>query len=332
MNAKKRSIIIAISFILLTSIACELISSIAPSQSEDVAEILSTEESTEIPPTEDAALPAPTPQQDAQTSESESASETESSNTLVAPPPTNGGACANVLYPLIPGYQWVYEITSEGETSQIGITVTQVNENTATINALYIDTGITSEATIECQDGAIISFPTVLLGFIFGDAEGTLDIHHEDGVFIPNYQALVDHNWKHTWHSQYTASGVIEAEIDGDLITGRLQESPLGMDWNTLDENETEFAFDPITIKAGDFPQAIKLRRDTQLDFTAEMEEGGEIISLSAVLNIKNNLWFEPNMGLLKQEIEQASAKVYGISFPIVMDTTIELIEFRTEE
>ena len=48
-----------------------------------------------------------------------------------------------------------------------------------------------------------------------------------------------------------------------------------------------------------------------------------------AVLVLYTHLWFEPHTGLLKQEIERANIEVYGISFPVVMDSTIELVEFR---
>lgn len=310
MTTIHKTFLIAIGLILLTSIACSLVSSFPslPTQPPDESE------PTEQEGDQSTLIPEPT-----------------DSDALVPPPPEEG-ACANVLYPLIPGYQWVYEISWEDETTQIGVSVSEVTQDEATVNALYMGTGATTEATITCQDGAIVSFPTILLGFLFGDAEGSIDIQHQDGVFMPAYNTLEDHNWDYQWVSEYTASGVIQAEIDGDQVTGRLDDSPLSISWNTLEKEEDAFAFDPITVQAGDYPEAIKLRHETQLDFSAELEEGGVTTSLSAAIITKSSSWFQPNLGLLKQEIEQASAKVYGISFPISMDTTIELVEFRIEE
>jgi hypothetical protein len=316
MKATKKSFFAVISFILLASIACSLVSSFPSLPTQAPAE--------EAEPTEEASVP------DEQTDESEPGPEPTESDAMVPPP--EGDACANVLYPLIPGYQWVYEVSWEDETTQIGVSVSEVNQNEAKVNALYMGSGATTEATISCQDGAIVSFPTILLGFLFGGAEGNIDIQHQDGVFMPAYATLEGHNWDYQWVSEYTASGVIQAEIDGDQVTGRLDDSPLSISWNTMEKEEDVFAFDPITVQAGQYPEAIKLRHETQLDFSAELEEGGVTTSLSATLTTKSSSWFQPNLGLLKQEIKQASAKIYGISFPITMDTTIELVEFRIEE
>ena len=213
MKATKKSFLGVISFILLASIACSLVSSFPSLPTEAPAE--------EAQPTEEASVPD---------------GETDESDAMVEPP--EEGACANVLYPLIPGYQWVYEVSWEDETTQIGVSVSEVNQNEAKVNALYMGSGATSEATISCQDGAIVSFPTILLGFLFGDAEGNIDIQHQDGVFMPAYATLEGHNWDYQWVSEYTASGVIQAEIDGDQVTGRLDDSPLSISWNTMEKEE----------------------------------------------------------------------------------------------
>ncbi|MBL7161215.1 MAG: hypothetical protein ISS57_01310 [Anaerolineales bacterium] len=319
MNRNTLSVIIALSLMLLTSLACGLVSQLAPEAAPATEEPANADaEDAEISPAEEAVVE--TSQDDADAV----------SDALVPPPPSDGGPCANTFYPMIPGYQWIYEVTSEGETSQISLTVTEVNGNEATLNALYLESGVTTEAIVECQDGAILNFPVILLGFIFGDVNGEMVVEYVDGVFAPNYETMTRENWDHTWTGEYVASGVIDAEIDGDLITGRLEESPLDMEWNTLGAGEA--IFDSITVRAGEFPRAIKLERETKFDFTAEMEEEGQTVSLSAVLTLHNNLWFELNMGQLKQEIERASIKVYGVSFPIEMTGIVELVEFRTEE
>ncbi len=317
MKATKYSFLAVISLILLSSVACSLISAFPSLRTETPAEPADPTEQTNMP-TEDIVKGEPSPEP------------TESD--AIVPTPPDEGACANVLYPLIPGYQWVYEVSWEDETTQIGVSVSEVTENEAKVNAVYLGSGVTSEATITCQDGAILGFPTILLGFLFGDVEGNIDIEHQDGVFMPAHQTFENNDWNYDWVSEYKASGVIEAEIDGDQVTGRMDESPLSISWSTLEEGEDSFAFDPITVKAGEYPEAVKLRHETRLDFSAELEEGGMSTSLSAAIITQSNSWFQPNVGLLKQEIEQASAKVYGISFPIAVDTTIELVEFRIEE
>lgn len=271
------------------------------------------------------ALPSSTPTNAAPESSLPEAT-TEVANTQTAA----ASACANPLYPFIPGYQWIYEIRSEGETSQVGITVTAVDGNQATINALYLETGVTTEATVDCDGDAILNIPVVLLGFLFGDVDGSMNIEHVDGVFIPSYTTLTDSNWDMTWEGSYLASGTMEATMDGDQITGRLQESPLTMVWQVPKENQV--LNEAIETKAGVYAQAIKVQRVLTLDFTAELEEEGQTVSLDAILTLESDLWFEPNIGLIKQQVQRASVKVYGINFPIEIDTTIELVEFRTEE
>ncbi len=327
MKTNMRRWIIVLGLAILTSLACSLVTQAlpeAPPALDEAAPPAITEEAAtqgdDPASTEETAPPAPAADENSVTS----------GDGLVPPPPAGGGACANTFYPLIPGNQWIYEITSEGETSQISLTVSEVNGNQATLNTLYLESGVTSEATVECQDGAILNFPIVMLAFLFGDVDGELEVTHEDGVFVPNYQTFSQNHWDLTWTSDYVTSGEIQAEIEGEMVTGRLEDSPLRMTWNTLGSGNT--IFESITVKAGSYPQAIKLERQVEFDFTAEMVEQGQTISLAAVLILENDLWFEPNVGLLRQEIAQASAKVYGINFPIVMDGSVELVEFRTGE
>jgi len=320
MNRTTRAVYITLSLVILTSLACALVSQFAPENEAAPEEPGVVEQAEEVPAQEN---------QEA-VSIDEPSEESSVNDVLVPPPPGEGGSCANTFYPMIPGYQWIYEVTSEGETSQISLTVTEVRGDEATLNALYLETGVTTEATVECQDGAILNFPVVLLGFIFGDVDGGMTVDHIDGVFAPNYETMTSANWDLTWTGEYIASGVIEAEIEGDIVTGRLEESPLDMEWNTIGAGEA--IFEAITVRAGEFPRAIKLERESKFDFTAEMVEGGQTISLSAVLTLNNNMWYEPNVGQLKQEIERASIKVYGVNFPIEMTGTVELVEFRIDE
>jgi len=312
---------------LLISLACGLTSQIAPEAPP----------APEEPAIEEAEKPAPTVSQAEEEAQTESSDQSEAEaaeppavEALVPPPPADGSPCANTFYPMIKGYQWIYEVTSEGETSQISLTVSEVNGDEATLNALYLDSGITTEATVECQDGAILNFPVMLLGFLFGDVDGEMPVEHVDGQYAPNYAAFVGKNWDHTWTGEYLASGVIDAVVDGDEVTGTLSESPIDMEWNTLGEGEA--IFEAITVKAGEFPRAIKLERELVFDLEVELEESGYTTSVAAVLTLQNNLWFEPNMGQLKQEIERASIKVYGVNFPMEMTGNLELVEFRIEE
>ena len=209
------------------------------------------------------------------------------------------------------------------------MTVSAINGNEATLNILYLDSGLTTETTVACDDGAIISAPVVLLGFLFGDLDGEINIEHQSGVFVPNYEILSNQNWDVSWSGEYLASGGISADIDDEPASATLNDSPLKIEWHTPGAGEA--IFDGVTVKAGEFPQAITLERTTDLDVSIEFTADGKTTALDTVLTLKNNLWFEPNIGLLKQDVENASIKLYGVSFPLEMEGTLELVEFRQE-
>lgn len=318
MNRITRVVVFISTLSIFTSFACATVTQFL-TESEPELPVIN-----EVPPAAPAQENAPA---DGLSSDNDKQAAVEDS---LVPPPISSGACANTFYPLIPGYQWVYEVTSEGETGQIGLTVTETADNQAKLNALYLDTGVTTEITVDCEDGAIINYPILLLGFLFGDVDGELTLQNKEGVFMPDYETFAANNWDYNWISKYTASGIVEAEVDGEHVTGKLEDSPLDLAWNTLGAGEA--IFDGITVKAGDFPKAIRFERESRFDFTAEVVEEGQSVPLSAVLVLTTNIWYEPNMGMLKQEIEQASVKVYGVSFPITMDGSLELVEFRSGE
>lgn len=43
---------------------------------------------------------------------------------------------------------------------------------------------------VDCDQGAIINFPLVILALLIGDVDGTMKLEHVDGVFVSNNQPL----------------------------------------------------------------------------------------------------------------------------------------------
>ena len=333
MNQYTRTFLITLVTMLFVSMACSIGASATPEMVGELPNPTIAIEATAPPP--ENAFPAEGTQAvevqpEATETETipESPKDPQPIDAPVSPPNPEGGACANTLYPMVPGYEWVYEVTNESETSQIGLTVTEVNGDQATLNALYLETGVTTETIVECDQGVILNFPLLLLSFLFGDAEGQFELTYVDGIFSPNYATFMDNDWNLAWEGEYIASGTIFANVDGDKYNGTLKDSPVEMKWQTL--NSPEVIFDPIEVKAGSFPEAIKIQREIDLDFTAELEEGGEKETLAAVLYLKNNLWYQPNQGLLRQEIQQANIRIFGVRFPLELTSTIELVAFHT--
>ncbi len=245
----------------------------------------------------------------------------------IVPPPIINGPCANPLYPLTPGNEWVYQVSPEGGSSDFAIQVVEIQDGTAMLTALDMSTGVTTQMSAECQDGAIINFPLLMMGLVTGNAEGIWQLEHVSGVFAPAYQTFADQNWDLTWEGVYLASGNLSATEDGETVSGTLENSPITMTWKTAGGGEA--LFDAVTVPAGEFPKAIKISRDLTLDFTLSITSEGQTNTVSAVLVLKNTLWFEPNLGLVKQQVERATLRISGIPYPLTIDSTLELVEFH---
>ena len=244
------------------------------------------------------------------------------------PLPSTTEQCVNVLYPLRLGHEWIYQVENPYGTSQISLQVSDVNGDHAIITLTDLDTGQSSEVTVNCQDGAILNFPDIMLAALLTAGNTELNIVYVDGVFAPGYDTLNENNWNYQWTGTYHASGKFDVVLNGKQIAGNLQESPLTITWQIPEIGEELIS--PVQVPAGIFPYAIKLNRVLSFDFTAELEGDSQVDQLSAVLNLYAVMWFEPNLGLLKQEIVQADMEVFGVSFPINIESTINLIKYQT--
>ena len=246
---------------------------------------------------------------------------------LVPPPPLNGGACANPLYPFISGNQWIYQITYGGETQTVGLTVAEVLDGKATLDVLDQDTGITSRISVMCDNGSLLDFPVVLFGLVTGEeAIGNVQVTYVSGVFVPNYITFVIQDWDASWDGSYLTNGTVVVNDAGTTYTGTLENSPLQLTWKTAGEGEA--LFEAVTVLAGNYPKAIKVTRNTVLNLKVSMSDLGSLLTFDAVLTLDNTLWFEPNVGLLKQQVDQANLTVLGSTYPVLLGTDIELVQF----
>jgi len=251
-----------------------------------------------------------------------------STEVIITAPETNG-ACDNVLYPLEPGRNWTYQVKSKGDTSLINLATKEVQENQATVQLVEIGSGNSKEYTIFCQDGAILNFPIIMLENFLWNGIGTIDITYVDGVFAPSYQTLSDHGWKTAWFGNYVATGNINTNINGEPLSGSIRDSTLSIQWRIPDSGGKPL--DPIQVEAGSFTETLHLDRDLFLNFTADLERGGNPFSITGTFSLYTTIWFQPNIGLLKAETTQADLKIFGIDFPIEIESTIELIEYGKE-
>jgi len=239
--------------------------------------------------------------------------------------PDYSDPCANVLYPFIPGRQWIYQKISVDEsiatpdplTSKFGISVESVSNSQATLNALDLATGAATRTTADCQEGAITNFPLMTLGSLFGSyLAGDIAVEYVSGVYAPSIIELEASAWDMEWVGEYIVSGDVTLASEGDAITVTLSNSPVTLTWQNAGQ-------ETVTVPAGTYENAYKVTRATRADVTVSAEG----LTGQAVITIVTNHWFAPYVGLLKTEIVSATLTTFGISFPMEISGSVELFE-----
>jgi hypothetical protein len=240
------------------------------------------------------------------------------------PPPS--GTCANPLYPLVPGYQWIYQVSGEQESepSKIGLTVEKIEENKATVNALDMATGVITQTIAECDGTAILNYPSMTLDMILSSyLEGEINTEYVSGVFSPSFEDFIANNWALTWDGDYIARGDIRVQDEENQMTVIIKDSPVHLNWNTA-ENGTP-VYETVTVPAGTFENALKVNREMDIDVSLATTLG----NFQGTLKIKTIHWFLPYTGLLKTEIESGDLTYMGITFPVTLSGQVELVEFK---
>jgi hypothetical protein len=237
----------------------------------------------------------------------------------------NDNPCNNIFYPLVLGNQWIYELQIEEpsgipEKSKIGLTVAEVNDSSALLAALNYDSGIVTQSTVVCSDKAIMNFPMTELNLIFGEVAGDIQFMYTSGEFMPSESDFIAEDWKNSWVTEFLANGTVSGTYDNNTATVTLSESPVTMEWQIIENNLT------LTVAAGTFNDVTLIERELSFDIqslNAIFE--GQDMDISTTLIINTNMWYAPHIGLLKQEIDSASIRLFGINFPIDPIGTIEL-------
>ena len=232
--------------------------------------------------------------------------------------------CNNIFYPLVPGRQLIYKIDNpESGEDQVGVTVASVNGSTATLDMLVLSSGIISQSTVECEDGAIKEYPLATMDTIFGDmVKGTLTNEYLSGVIAPAEETLIDNNWNMSWESKYTMNGEMTFSGEGETIRVLITDSPVVMNWQIDSTGET------LTVPAGNYSNVVVVTREMTSSVSLDMD--GMVVESTLVF--QSTHWFEPYIGMLKMTMDSATVQIQGISFPIDLGESMELIEFRPAE
>jgi hypothetical protein len=249
------------------------------------------------------------------------------------PIPTPGpvqNPCENIFYPLNLNNQWIYRFdiykmnydqkSIDADASDLALTVSEVTNSSAMVSVLDFGTGIITESSVDCQDQAIINFPMLELKMVFGELTGDLNLEYKSGVFMPSGKDLEASNWNMEWETEYIADGVLESTYEGEPLTATLSSSPVKMKWQVAGTN------DSLEVSGGKFDNLVKINREISFDISnLHTNLDGNEVNLATTLSINTDMWYAPQIGLIKQEISSASIKIFGIDFPIDTWGYIEL-------
>jgi hypothetical protein len=130
-------------------------------------------------------------------------------------------------------------------------------------------------------------------------------------------------NWNYSWNGDYILKGDFNAKVDEDEMALTINDSPMHMDWQTQGVHEA------VEVKAGSFPDALRVERETTLDISLKLASAGDAFTFDGQLKFKNTLWYDPVAGLLKEEVHDANIIYRGMTFPVVVTGDLELVEFR---
>jgi hypothetical protein len=106
------------------------------------------------------------------------------------------------------------------------------------------------------------------------------------------------------------------------------QDTSLQIDWRTAGTA----AFESVTVPAGTFPQTLKVFADARLDLMVKINIGGQDQVIPAVLELSSSLWYQPNVGLVKQVFTSSQILFSGSSFPLNIAAQMELSAFSFPE
>lgn len=243
-----------------------------------------------------------------------------------AAPAAPSGPCANALFPLSDGNEWVYEVDSFDEngnptTTEYAWSVSGISGDTVTLGTLFYDSGTVISADVKCVDGAVENFPLTVSNIVIGDMAGAIEYSYVSGKYLPSLEELVAGNWQNSWQTVVNSSGTITADYEGESMTIVLEDSPITMDWQVLEKDVS------VSVPAGDFSNAVRVNQKLKYEINSLTVASGDMpINISTTMTFDSDYWFVPNLGLVQTQVNAADIELFGSSFPVDMTGATRLV------
>lgn len=228
--------------------------------------------------------------------------------------------------PLEVGNKWVYAF--DPDEAVLEAAEPDLSDLT-TYTRTVIEVGDT-QATLECDGGAILTFPSLTLDLVLGGGEfSSADFRYGrgSGIFLPSIETLEANNWDYDWQTELLLSGEIRIVIDDTQeFVATMTESPFVFNWSTAGSGED--AFETIDVLAGEF-EALKFDLTSEMIFNIDMAGS----NFSAAFSTDESQWYAPGVGLLHTVSYSASMDLSGMSVPFddeTGDVSLMLIDFQS--
>jgi hypothetical protein len=238
--------------------------------------------------------------------------------------PVPNGPCDNPLVPLVTGNQWEYLVSGGQESYPYTLTVGK-RADIGNIN-IYVELldqkrNRDINELVVCQEGAIDNFPLYVMSMVLSDyLDGILNTYKDSGKYAPSYAYLAQGNWFGAWQSGYLVEekvSIVDPAGGSSLLL--LPNSPIDV-WF-----QAEGKYEPVTVPAGTFPQALVVLNDYTMQIAVTI--GG--INTSGELVIHMKQWYVPFVGLVRAEVTSNSMSLLadqGAGMPI--HNVLELTRF----
>jgi hypothetical protein len=238
--------------------------------------------------------------------------------------PVPSGPCDSPLLPLATGNEWTYRVTTEsGEAFYTLRALNRDDGGNIVVNVEFTNqkTGAVVVEPVVCLDGAIENFPLFMLDMHFSNyLLDDFNTYHDTGIYAPSYPTLVEQNWSMTWGAKYLTEDYINIKNPmggSDIVV--VQSSFINLAF------ETDGTREAVTVPAGNYPQALKVRHSISFPVTLTLPTGGT----GGVLTLETTQWVEPYVGPVRAQVDKASLVLNQQEVTIPVLNLIELVEFK---
>ena len=231
--------------------------------------------------------------------------------------------CQNVLYPLATGRRWNYGVHYGETENSVIVTVIDAEGKSALVDLFDESNDAHSSFLVDCSDGTLTEFSIAEIGFLFFPNGASLEVKSTSGLLAPSRRQFEGKDWEYSWSTGMTASGemVLQDLPLGEAIL-EFQDAPVLIEWESTGETET------LQTPAGTFTEVRTIIARARFDLVIKIGGGVREQSFPAVLEVAAELWYQPNIGLLKQRFTSGEVFLQGNSCPISFLSQLELVSY----